>query len=598
MPTPPDPSLRALNASQSSIFISKVSSYRNKPIQNWEFLTALEERIVEKVQHMSVSLDKPIKYWLSAETRPAAIQEDILIELKRAVEGSHAFVAVLQPEYFSSQYCIAELLFFWMKYINSDRDRRPMFLKAFLTDMALLKIDSSIVSEVGNRLCQLRLIEKEVIQRVTTDSTGILGMNHAISVTSATGVQEYNYAKLDGLFASNFVDKLAEDAVAACVSDLAYATRIHTPLSTPVIRLGIVPMLHNSIDKVTVFQERLDYLVSIGAGRNCRFEVVGVLDYRDAIERLVNDEIIEDQRLDGAFLGPSAYREAILRDPSLLPVAVRGSRVPSKENSAGHAYHWLMIGQNKDWATAKRTQGAIYTSCEELRRALCEDEDHHSLPKTAQIHVGFSDQDSTSGFVRPNDFLNRSLGIGMHDWASVNFCKSHDLTFYWISSPEVRRSMIAGGYDPQTFPQQVRSFSLKTRSPKQWSGHPCLAMIDSEVFSYMSDRFPASPGRELVVVWQSPCAEHQYPWVARDRSFKNGPTTSVSVKDAINDVLTRIQAGDTVMDAFAAREFYSVDRDETLIQREEEANKGRKCKGNLRRGRCGVCIGCLCLSPN
>jgi hypothetical protein len=153
------------------------------------------------------------------------------------------------------------------------------------------------------------------------------------------------------------------------------------------------------------------------------------------------------------------------------------------------------------------------------------------------------------------------------------------------------------GYQRRAFPKQLQA-ALK----RKWCNRPCLALIDSEVFSYLSDKFPAAVGEELVVVWRSPCAEHQYPWVARNLKLPNGLGRLVDVRQAIADVLNQIGKGDDVLEAFVAGQFHPVNSHSDLRDVEEEANTGKpSCtvakdqgtKSNHYRGRCGACSGCL-----
>ncbi len=573
--------LVTINPEQSRIFFSKVSSYKGERLTR---TNGLLTRVVSEIQTQLIERSLPEEdfriYMAGEPDGHNTTTREIYTSLRAAVENSWLFVGFFQPEYFRNPYCIAELLFYWDIKL-SDRGAQSLQLLKLLIEDYTLPADINIhIDKVLNDLVSHSLIfNADRVRAVVHEN--ICGASHTFH-SGDTRV----FRGLEGIRAENYCKELSQTIISMSSGRTRGAPRrvipavVHaeTHRSVETIRLGIVPLMSNAGGFRKKFQSELAGICERGHSRGFTIEVFPVTDYRDAIERLVDKNLSNEERLHAAFLGPGAYDEAIRRDETLVPVATRGG--PDER-----VYHWLMIGRRRDWHSSDEANAdnPVFTDCRDLAVALT---DLNSPRNSNRFQIAFSDQDSTSGFVKPNRFLSRAIGIGLHDWASVVFCRSHDLTFFWMSGRAVRQSMTVDGYSADVFPPQLKSFPGATGVDE-----PRVAMIDSDVFSLLKGSYPDNSEDELRVIWKSPCSEHQYPWVARNITLRSVHKIDEKVPDVIKDVLLRVNDSE-VLKAFAAKSFLAVENGIHMKQFVESRNSGMNCEEEFQRLRCGVCQSC------
>lgn len=573
--------LVTIKPEQSRIFFSKVSSYNGARLTLTNgLLTCVVSEIEKQLIERSLPADDFRIYMSGEPDGHNTTRKEIYKSLRAAVENSWLFVGYFQPEYFRNPYCIAELLFYWDIKLSASPESSLQLLKVFVDIYNQAPESKTVVNEILEKLVEWSLIKNagKILHEINESLTGA---NHTFRSGDARV-----FRGLEGIRAENYCKELSQTIISMSSGRTRAAPRSINPAvvdaethrSVETIRLGIVPLMSNAGGFRKKFQSELAAICKNGHSRGFTIEVFPVTDYRDAIERLVDNSLPNEERLHAAFLGPGAYDEAIRRDGTLVPVATRGG--PDER-----VYHWLMIGRRRDWHSSDEANAdnPVFTDCRDLAVALT---DLNSPRNSNRFQIAFSDQDSTSGFVKPNRFLSRAIGIGLHDWASVVFCRSHDLTFFWMSGRAVRESMKVDGYSADVFPPQLKSFPGDTGVDE-----PRVAMIDSDVFSLLKGSYPDNSEDELRVIWKSPCSEHQYPWVARSITLRSVHGIDERVPDVIKDVLLKVNDSE-VLKAFAARSFLAVDDGIHMKRFVESRNSGMNCDEEFQRFRCGVCQSC------
>lgn len=597
-----------------SIFVSKTAcSGEGTPNHTTiKFLNKLRKELNNQIDSLDPSIQRSHGFWISEQSSGDPVW---VPPTRAAFDHSRLFVIILQDEYFQQHSCIDELLWFCEALCSAQQGSFAHLPK--LLSISIRNHDKN----ASRTLLQQRLDERkgeispqmwDSLKTLLSEGFPFPAASHPERLTHNERTYRHyddvrNEGNLEDLFVrtiagriikvvgestlsfSSFSHSTSATIVPAIDTGGRVSERIpsrNTSTATRVIRLGVVPLMSNALNLRNRLSTELNRITDLGFATGYRFEVADVKDYRQVVDKLVLVDQTNAERIDAAFLGPAAFnlaKQKLCPGYELQPVAARhapeGTDYP--RHQAGRVYRWLLVARKSDFrGYTPASTYSMFQDCRQLRDVLA--------PLSGRFQIGFSDQDSTSGFAKPGMFLNQGLSIGLHDWERVVFCRSHDLTYYWLSGSDARSAMESDGYKPAVFPPQlVAGFGPETFAT------PRIAAIDSDVFAQLKQDYPNSETDALCVLWESHCVEHQYPWaIVRPIEQEHAQYAHArNVRTALLDVLPQIKDR-IVLKAFAAKGFWCWEENaspkQDIFHFEQRANAGKDC-GTVGKCGCSVC---------